>query len=78
MINLDYVKEQRGLKFVKKGMKVIHTYGNKNLVGRIKSGNSSGNLNILFDGEKKPRNCHPTWALKYYDENDNLIVEYGE
>ena len=76
MINLDYVKEQRGLTFVKKGMKVENTYLKK--VGVIKSGNSSGNLNILFEGDKKPQNCHPTWAMKYYDENDNVIAEYGE
>jgi len=76
MINLDYVKEQRGLTFVKKGMKVENTYLKK--VGIIKSGNSSGNLNVLFEGDKKPQNCHPTWAMKYYDENDKVIAEYGE
>ena len=76
MINLDYVKKQRGLTFVKKGMKVETTYLKR--FGVIKSGNSSGNLNILFEGDKKPQNCHPTWAMKYYDENDNVIAEYGE
>jgi hypothetical protein len=78
MISLDYVKETRGLKFVKKGMKVQHAYGGKTLNGTIKSGNSSGNLNILFDGEKKPRNCHPTWAMKYFDNEGNVIAEFGE
>ena len=78
MINLDYVKEQRGLKFVKKGMKVEHSYGGKTQIGKIVSGNSSGNLNILFEGKKKPENCHPTWAMKYFDDDGNVITEYGE
>lgn len=73
-MNLDYVKEQRGLNFVKKGMKVEHTYNGK--VGIIKGGNSQGNLDILFEGEKKAQNCHPTWAMKYFDEDGNVIAEY--
>ena len=76
MINLDYVKEQRGLKFVKKGMKVQSTYSLK--FGVIKSGNSSGNLNVLFDGEKKVDNCHPTWCMKYFDVDGTVLAEYGE
>lgn len=75
MINLDYVRVNRGLSFVKIGMKVENTYLKK--FGVIKSGNSSGNLNILFDGDKKPSNCHPTWAMKYYDKDDNVIAEYA-
>jgi len=76
MINLDYVKEQRGLEFVKIGMKVEQSYGGKTQTGKIVSGNSSGNLNILFDGEKKPENCHPTWAMKYFDEDGSVLAEF--
>lgn len=50
-MNLDYVKNKRGLSFIEKGMKVENTYLKK--TGIVKSGNSSGNLDILFDGEKK-------------------------
>ena len=78
MINLDYVKKQRGLDFVKRGMRVEHCYNGKTLKGKITSGNSSGNLNILFEGEKHPQNCHPTWAMKYFDNDGNVIAEYGE
>jgi hypothetical protein len=76
MINLDYVKEQRGLKFVKKEMKVQSTYSMK--FGIIKSGNESGNLNVLFDGEKQVDNCHPTWCMRYFDADGNVLAEYGE
>jgi len=75
-MSLDYVRNKRGLTFIKKGMKVENTYLKK--VGIVKSGNISGNLNVLFNGEKKQRNCHPTWSMKYFDENNNIIAEYGE
>lgn len=75
-MSLEYVKQSRGLDFIKIGMKVENTYSKK--VGVIKKGNSSGNLDILFEGEKKAQNCHPTWAMKYFDENNNVIAEYPE
>lgn len=75
-MNLDYVKNQRGLSFIEKGMKVENTYLKK--TGVIKGGNSGGNLNILFDGEKIPQNYQPTWAMKYFDKNGNVIAEYGQ
>jgi len=78
MINLDYVREQRGLKFVKKGMKVVHSYAGSTQTGKIVSGNSSGNLDILFEGKERPENCHPTWAMQYFDEEGTLLAEYGE
>ena len=59
-------------------MRVEHSYGGKTKLGVIKSGNSSGNLNILFDGDKKPQNCHPTWAMKYFDDDGIVISDYEE
>lgn len=75
-MNLDYVKNQRGLSFIKKGMKVENTYLKK--TGIVKGGNSSGNIDVLFEGDKKPQNCHPTWAMKYFNEKGEVIAEYGE
>ena len=75
-MNLDYVKTQRGLDFVKKGMRVECTYNGKK--GIIKGGNRDGNLDILFDGEKRSDNCHPTWAMKYFDEDGNVLAEYPQ
>lgn len=71
---LDYIKTVRGLDFVELGMKVQFTYNGK--FGVIKGENSSGNLNILFDGDKKVSDCHPTWAMKYFDKEGNLIAEF--
>ena len=78
MNSLDYIKNQRGLGFIKEGMKVESSREDKILIGTIQGGNSSGNLDILFDGEIEPINCHPTYAMKYFDDNGKLIAEYEE
>lgn len=76
-MNLDYIKEQRNLPFIKKGMRVEYTH-EKIKTGKIIGGNSSGNLNVLFDGKKKPENCHPTWAMRYFDDDGKVIAEFCE
>ena len=75
-MNLDYVQNQRGLKFIKRGMKVENTYSKK--IGVITGGNSSGNINVKFEGETKASNCHPTWMMKYFDQDGNVIAEYKD
>jgi len=77
-MNLDYVKKQRGLHFIEKGMKVELAYGNTKKAGVVKGGNAMGNIDVLFDGEKRAENCHPEWAMKYFDKDGNIIKEYGE
>ena len=75
-MNLDYVKKQRGLDFVKKGMKVQNTYNGK--YGVIKGGNSSGNIDVVFDGQNHAENCHPTWAMRYFDDEGNVIADFPQ
>jgi hypothetical protein len=77
-MSLDYVKTYRQLAFIEKGMRVELAYGKTKKQGIITGGNSSGNINVLFDGKKKPENCHPTWAIKYFDKQGNVIAEFGE
>ena len=76
MKTLEYIINQRGLKFVKKDMKIESLYNGK--FGIIKGGNSSGNLNVLFEGDKKPSNCHPTYKMRYFDNENNIIAEYND
>lgn len=73
-MNLDYVKKQRGLPFVKIGMKVQSTYNGK--FGYITGGNMSGNLQIRFEGKNHSENYHPHWEIKYFDDKGNVIKEY--
>lgn len=74
--SLDYVRSHRGLSFVKKGMVVESTHYNKK--GTIVKGNSSGNLDILFAGEKRSQNYHPKWKIKYFDSKGDMIAEFGD
>ena len=73
---LNYIKNQRGLPFVKKGMKVQLTYNEK--TGIIVGANLGGNLNVQFEGQKHYENVHPTWSIKYYDANGNILAEFPE
>ena len=77
-MTIEFVKKQRGLPFIEIGMKVELSYGTTKKIGVVKGGNSAGNIDVLFDGEKKPSNCHPTWAIKYFDKEGNVLAEFGE
>lgn len=62
--------------FVKRGMRVEHTYNGRK--GRVSGANSSANLNITFDGDSYSQNCHPQWKMKYFSVNGRLIEEYDD
>ena len=76
-MTLEFVKQKRGLHFIEKGMRVELSYGSVKKQGIIKGGNSSGSVDVLFDGEKRPNNCHPTWGMKYFDKDGNVIADYA-
>lgn len=78
MAKLDYIRKQRGLPFVKQGMKVELNYLGKTKDGIITGANESGNLNVRFDGDKHSSNCHPRWAIKYIDQKGNTLAEFSE
>ncbi|WP_197232106.1 hypothetical protein [Lysinibacillus sphaericus] len=58
--------------FIKRGMR-IEVDGQ---MGKVTSGNSSGNINVLFDGEKFPCNCHPQWKTRYFDKTGQVLADY--
>ena len=68
------LRKHRDMPFVKIGMRVqLLDYGP---MGRISGVNDSGNLNVIFDGEKHHTNCHPHWMIRYFDKNGKVIQEY--
>ncbi len=75
-MTLEIIRKQRGIPFIKRGMKVFHHYNNK--FGRIVSANSSGNLNIKFDNENYSVNCHPLWEMTYYSSDGNIIKTFRD
>lgn len=75
---IEQVIQCRGeqFNFVKLGMK-IEMDGEP---GTITGINRSGNFDIKFANElkygKKPVNCHPTYKMKYFDENGQVIKSF--
>jgi hypothetical protein len=45
-------------------------------MGTIVGGNSSMNLNVVFDGQWFTRNCHPWYETVYYDNYGNIVADY--
>jgi len=77
-MKLDYVKKQRGLPFVKIGMRVELVTANITKQGKITGGNESGNINVKFDGARHSENCHPKWNMRYFDKDGKLLAEFLE
>lgn len=72
--SLDRIRQSRDLPFIKRGMRV-EVDGKP---GRICSCNISDNLNIRLDGERRSRNCHPYYRVKYFDQDGKVIKDFGE
>lgn len=43
----------------------------------IVGANSNNNLDVLFDGDSVPSNCHPHHNTKYFDSNGEIIRIYA-
>ena len=70
----ERMKKARGIEFAYMGMR-IEVCGK---MGTIVGANDSLNLNVLYDGWYIHDNCHPWYRTKYFDNNGNVIAEYGE
>lgn len=75
-MHIEFFRKTRRMPFVKVGMRVEHTHNGR--FGRISGANSSGNLNIKFDGDNHTQNCHPYFKMKYFDKDGALIKEYND
>lgn len=77
-MSLEYVRKNRRLPFLKRGMRVELSYKSKTKSGKITGANRSANIQVLFDGENTSQNCHPLWAMKYFDDNGNVLADFSE
>lgn len=75
-MNLNHVKNQRGLPFVKKGMRVEIITKDGSKAGKITGGNESGNIDVKFEGTKYSVNCHPKYNIRYFDNDGNVLAEF--
>ncbi|CAH6937840.1 conserved hypothetical protein [Vibrio chagasii] len=74
-MSMQSVRDNRCLPFIKRGMRVqIHN----GKLGTITSANRQMNLNVRLDGEKKSRNFHPNWQIRYFGIDGNVIAEFKD
>ena len=66
------VCRKRNVDFARLGM-TIDVDGKK---GWIVGANNYCNLEVLFEQNVGPQNCHPTWETTYYDKKGNIIREF--
>ena len=71
---IDLVSDYRGLPNIRKNQR-CEVDGRK---GKIIGENSSANLNVLFDGDKRPSNCHSYFKMKIFANNGELIYQSSE
>lgn len=77
-MSIESVRKNRGLPFLKRGMRVQLNYSGKSKTGVVTGANESLNINIRFDGSKRSTNCHPRWAISYFDKDGNTIACFPE
>jgi len=63
---------RRGIPFAYLGM-TVKISGRRGIIVGV---NASDNLDVLFDGDTEPSNCHPTWNITYYDDVGNLLADF--
>ena len=68
----ERIKEHRGIDFAFQGMR-IQVDGK---MGTIVGGNSSQNIDVVFDGFWWKDNCHPWYETVYFDNKGNILADY--
>ncbi|MBO0790283.1 MAG: hypothetical protein J2P36_04965 [Ktedonobacteraceae bacterium] len=69
---LQGVREARRMPWLKRGM-IVDVRGKR---GRVAGGNTMANIQVIFDGAKFSRNCHPQWETTYYTSDGQVIADY--
>jgi hypothetical protein len=74
MKSLDYVRINRNMPWITRGMKVV-VNGRK---GHVAGGHRGGNIAVKFPDQSWTSHCHPKWETVYYDKDGNVIADYRE
>lgn len=68
----------RGIEFARLGM-MVEVNGE---MGTIEGMNANANLDVRYTNQLKHgsrlHNCHPTWNVKYFDENGAMIAHFDD
>jgi len=73
MNKLECVRKVYGVP-AKRGMRVIA----KGKEGIITGASCSGYILVRINGLMLSRPYHPTWHMKYFDDDGSLLAEYGD
>jgi len=72
-MSIVYVRKAYQMPWLKRGLRV-DLNGKK---GRVTGAGTAAYVHVLFDGERLPSNCHPTWEMTYYDlQGNTMIADY--
>lgn len=69
----EHMKLSREIPFAYIGQKVKVC----NKIATIVGSNESMNLDVVFNGEFRKSNVHPTWDITYYDSNGVICFDSG-
>lgn len=74
MNHLRYVRENRNMSFLRRGLPCFFQGNPATVIGASRM----GYLRIRLDGEKRVRFVHPQWEMIYYSEDGSILAEYTE
>lgn len=72
-IKFAQMARSRGIEFAHLGMRV--RVGGK--AGTIVGCNQSANLEVWFHETGNVVNCHPHWDIIYYNDDDEIVGQWG-
>lgn len=73
MNNMEYIRKTYGVP-ARRGMRVIAD-GKEGIITGAKC---DCRIRIRLDGYSSSRPWHPTWHMKYFDDDGKLLAEYGD
>lgn len=73
MDSLQYIREYYRMPWLRTGLTVDMDGKRGPIVGFSLS---YAYVQVQFPDHEGPANCHPTWAMTYYDEQDNVVADY--
>ncbi len=67
---MEYLRRTRNMPWLKRGMRC-------DMDGKPGTVTGAGTyLHIRFDGQRHSVNCHPTWAMTFYDASGKVVADY--
>jgi hypothetical protein len=69
--HINEICKARCIPAIKKNMRCVVD----GKAGKVIGGNSSLNLQVLFDGWKSSSNCHPYWRITVFNDDGSVFYK---